>query len=501
MKAGGWLARRTFLWRDYWARRSRLRATSALICVIVAVLVGGLALAPGAWLVAARGWLATAATWTSALDPRVLAGVGIVALLAVALALATGPLATRRFRRNGIFAGQPPSAPSASARALIYLDAENQPALDFNDPHQRANAGRVQTLLIEQLRKYLDGQRADLLFYMDIKFPPYNQRRRELYRYGFRLVDVPHDPFETGGDKPGMVDMEMALQAHERSLAASTPQRIILIAADQDYIPLIYHLWREKHEIEVWGDFLPEAFRQMQAFLPVKVVEYDPQSPGANQAVAAALKADAAPDENVVEKITGWIDETIKALHAVNADTTIDPTQKMKALGLRLGKSLPWLQTANLNLTPFWLFHLHTTGALQRNNRSLSDAGAIGAAIKLMTRESLDNTRGYSVGDTSIATAQRTAQLVTRVALLARAMNEQHVVEDIRLDRLCEMVLRSPVPPPIAEVARVLSPQYGFQLDFARLFCVCARDAGQLTAGRGELLVGKHLLMTAQAPL
>lgn len=516
MKVDGWLARRTFLWRDYWARRSRLRAATTSIILIVAVFVGALALTPTTWLAVARGRLAAFGSTVSALDPHLIEVVGLVALLALATTLALLPPTPRRYRRNAMFAGQAPSKPSAAARTLVYLDAENQPASDFKNTTQRTNTEKTLELLVNRVRAHLDGRRADLLFYMDSTIRGYADRRRELYRYGFRLVDVPHDPFHTGGDKPGMVDMELALQAHGRSLAAAQPQNIILIAADQDYIPLVYQLWSEGHAVEVWGDFLPESFRKLNAYLPVKVVEYDPQSPGANLAVAAAVDAAAQLDGAALARLTAWIGETINALKAVNADATINANLKSDALGKQLGKTLKWLRQGEVNLTPYWLFHLQTTGALIRRDQGV--IGGVGAANAggRASNQAPTDIQMYVVGpvEASLA-AERSGRLLMRVAAIAQAMRMQDVKPDVTLERLCELTLRRPLEmalrhdlqrmpqrtplDDVFELARVLSPQNTIQFTYAQLYCVCARELGLLTFDQQALFAEKRLLLAPPA--
>jgi len=451
------------------------------MCLIVAVVVGALAITPGVWLVAGRAWLAGAVAWLGALNPRL--GATIVGGVALALAalLAVLPIAPRRYRRNAQFAGRAPAMPLATARTLVYLDAENQPALDFAQGAQRNAPDKMLAYLIELLRTQLNAQRADLLFYMDNSLPLYADRRRYLYRYGFRLVDVPHNPFGTTGDKPNMVDMELALQAHGRSLASAQRQHIILISADQDYIPLIYHLWQEGHTVEVWGDFLAESFRQMQLYLPVKVIEYDPQSPGANPMVAAALEANNPLDETAAARLAEWIRDTISIVQATNDDNTISPNVRNDIYSKRLAKKIPWLP---ISVVPYWLAHLRMAGALTYLSKANTDA------------------QGYQVGASGPEdAAARSGLLLRRIAEVALAMRAQTVRHYVTLERLCEVVLRRPVSAPIETLAQVLSPRAPQpQIAYAQMFCLCARALGLLEFDQQALFSYKRLA-PATAPV
>ena len=501
MNTSGWRARRIFEWREYWARRSRLRAATVLLALLAAVVVGALALAPSGWLGVAQGWLRALGAAMSALPPHsVVIGV-IVALVLLAILLSlTAPL-PRAYRRNAEFAGQAPAQASATARVLVYLDAENQPSLDFNDAP--VSADMTLKYMIEKLRIALNGQRADLLFYMDSSIPQYRSRREELYRYGFRLVDVPHRPFQMGGEKPSMVDMEMALQTYQRALTSLHPQIIILITADQDYIPLVYRLWADGHHVEVWGDFLPEAYRELQKYLApeqlglpstdqarrtrltrksVQTVEYDPQSPGDNPWVAAALTDDTLLAVPALAQVAGWITETLAILQAVYDDAKITPETKLQSLTDRLAAptALRWLRQGNRHLSAEWLHQLQTAGVLVDATMA-GKPRATGAPANATWRQ---DAPGYAVGSVGAEpAAERIGRLISRVARVAQGMARQKVRSEITLERLCKVTLLRPLPGDLYTISRTLSlskERSDTHLSHARLLCVCARELGLL---------------------
>lgn len=504
MKANGWLARRIFDWREHWARRSRWRAATVLLALLAAVVIGAFTVAPARWLGAIRGWLGSLGATLSALPPHSLALGVILALVALALALSLASPLPLAYRRNAEFAGQAPAQTSATARVLVYLDAENQPSLDFNDSPVAVDV--TLKYMIKQLRIALNGRRADLLFYMDSSIGQYKPRREELYRYGFRLVDVPHRPFQMGGEKPSMVDMEMALQTYHRAITSPRPQTIILITADQDYIPLVYRLWADGHHVEVWGDFLPESYRELQQYLSpeqqgqqpvgnalqprstgqlVRAVEYDPQSPGDNTWVAAALIDDTPLAESALAQVVAWITTTLTILQAVYDDDKIAPEVKLQSLTDRLAAptALRWLRQGNRHLSAEWLHQLQTAGVL-------ADATAAGkprAPAAPANAAWRQDAPGYAVGAVGAggaeAAAARIGRLVSRVARVAQGMAHQTVRPEVALERLCKVVLLRPMPGDLYTVSRALSAskeRADTHLAYARLLCVCARELGLL---------------------
>lgn len=258
------------------------------------MLLGAFMLTPGSWLAAARTWLELGVAWiawVSAFNPELVAIVGVVALLVIALALAFAPPTTRRIRTIPARG----TITTSVARISVYVDAENQPPTD------------LLPVFIERLRSYLDGRRADLFFYADAQRMATSSRYIQLRRFGFRPVDVSHNPFELNDtsklkfgwaktrekqDIANIVDIELSLHAARRALFPPHPQEIILVTADQDFIPLIYQLWADGHHIQLWASKPPQEYYDMTRYLDrFTVVDLRPST----QSVIGAPSEDAEP--------------------------------------------------------------------------------------------------------------------------------------------------------------------------------------------------------------
>ena len=167
-------AARLLSWRYFWSRRAHWRSSSALSCALVALLIVAYLAIPPSWQVQVNQALVTAVQAISSLNrPTLLASV-----VAILLLLCCGLVFVRPYRRPSYFATTPSAIPPIS----VYLDAENQ--------IPQAAIRQFTKFLME----YLNGRRADLLYFLDASQTASGEQYKTLYRFGFRPVDVPHDP-------------------------------------------------------------------------------------------------------------------------------------------------------------------------------------------------------------------------------------------------------------------------------------------------------------------
>ena len=239
-------------WRFFWSRRSGARTVWALLCALVALLASIYLALP---VSGQRQVVSAAQAVALSLGPGSLT-VALEAILVVfacarfALLLAPG---YRQYRYLTI--------PTSSVAPIsVYVDAEN--------------------ILSEQtipdvaafLRKYLDGRRADLMFFMDAAEAARSTKYKMLFRYGFRPVDVPHNP--TGKKEMGeAVDREIAMHAFERALIGPAEQTFVIITSDGDFAPLIYRLAALGHSVQVWSSTTTNVYRTLERYLPVNLVD------------------------------------------------------------------------------------------------------------------------------------------------------------------------------------------------------------------------------------
>lgn len=238
-------------WRHFWAQRSRSRLMLAVVCVVAALVAVGFVYIPAAWLAQAVATLQMAGTYLLSFGGRSwLFAVGGV-LIVCAVLLVVLP----RRRPHSYWVG----LPSAIAPVSVYIDAENQ--------LQKSELVRP---FVRHLRGYLDehlrGRRADLLYFADAAQPAHRPTYKELYRFGFRPIDVPHVPFEDEEVKDA-VDMELSLHAFDRALHGGRQQQFILVTGDRDYLPLVFRLHALGHTVSLWAASPPPAFWAARDFL------------------------------------------------------------------------------------------------------------------------------------------------------------------------------------------------------------------------------------------
>ncbi|MGH2504905.1 MAG: hypothetical protein ACRDID_20540, partial [Ktedonobacterales bacterium] len=161
-------------WRYFWSRRSRRRTALALAFAVVALLaLIYLALSPDGQRQVVAGLFSVLQGVSSlGLIPVLVICMALCAALSVAL------IVVPSYHRHSYLTTVPTIVPPAS----VYLDAENQlPAAAIRP-------------FTEFLMKHLDGRRADLLYFLDAARTANGEKYKTLYRFGFRPVDVPHDP-------------------------------------------------------------------------------------------------------------------------------------------------------------------------------------------------------------------------------------------------------------------------------------------------------------------
>ncbi|WIG59773.1 MAG: hypothetical protein OJF49_002520 [Ktedonobacterales bacterium] len=238
-------------WRFYWSRRSRTRILLAVAFFIVALLAIIYLALPTAEQTTVRDTLATAAQAIGALGPHTLLLIGIAACALVILFLILQP----SYRHSTYLATSTSLIPPVS----VYLDAENQ----LSERDIRA--------FMNFLTKYLDGRKTDLLYFLDASQTATGEKYKTLYRFGFRPVDVPHDPMGYVRVKEA-VDKELAMHAYERALLGPPSQEFILVTGDGDFVALVYRLAALGHRVQVWAAPANPTYHKLASYLDLVTV-------------------------------------------------------------------------------------------------------------------------------------------------------------------------------------------------------------------------------------
>ncbi|HLY32445.1 MAG TPA: NYN domain-containing protein, partial [Ktedonobacterales bacterium] len=251
-----------------------------------------------------------------------------------------------------------------------------------------------------------DTQKTDM---WGIPFDLYEKRRNALYRYGFRMVDVSHNPLDLkAGGRKEMVDMELVLHVLRRSMLPPYPQEIILVANDQGYIPLLYRLWADGHHVELWAHKPAEAFWELAKYTKevggngIAVKEFGPTKPSSKSqsssteakafampvaspppvvsstssphldpterkaVLEAVLREDDLPSAAVSEVLANGIRQTLQIVSDLPAsDRTPEAVQReiRKAQGMPINR-LGYQSAHPLKSVKYWLAHLRAAGAL-----------------------------------------------------------------------------------------------------------------------------------------
>jgi hypothetical protein len=224
------------------------------MCVLLALT--GLAIVwlalPVDWQQQAQNGVASAARWVGSLDTTTL----LVALIGICVVEALTLLFMPSYRKHPYLITAPTLIPPVS----VYVDAENQ-----------LSEATIRSFR-DFLTKYLDGRRADLLYFMDASQTAPSAKYKALHRSGFRPIDVPHNP--TGQGVIGeAVDREIAMHAFERALLGPAGQEFIIVSGDGDYVPLIYRLVALGHRVQVWALRPAPPYNVVAHYLGVNVIE------------------------------------------------------------------------------------------------------------------------------------------------------------------------------------------------------------------------------------
>ncbi len=257
-------------WRVFWSRRSRTRVRLGIAIILVATVVAVYTLLP--------------ANLTSSMNTSLGAGISYLASLRNAQALAVGWavllaalgmvfIFTPRYHGYPYLTAEPRTVPPVS----VYVDAENQLRSE-----QEIRA------FLQELYKSFPTERVDLMYFMDAsnrnnRSGQGNQRGAQdnqldkdpyvlLYRFGFRPIDVPHNPTGVHALKEA-VDHEIAIHALERALLGPPNQTFILVTGDGDYLPLVFRLVALKHTVQIWANAnLSGHYRAIKPYLPITVL-------------------------------------------------------------------------------------------------------------------------------------------------------------------------------------------------------------------------------------
>ncbi len=192
------MERLRFSWRTFWARRSRARIM--LMCVLLALTILAIAwlAVPPDWQWQAQDDISFIARWVGSLDTRTL----LAALIALSFVEALVLLFVPSYRKHSYLAMTPALIPPVS----VYLDAENQ-----------LSEATIRSFR-DFLTKYLDGRRADLLYFMDASHTAPSAKYKALYRSGFRPIDVPHNPTGKGLSARLWIGKSLCMLSNERYL-------------------------------------------------------------------------------------------------------------------------------------------------------------------------------------------------------------------------------------------------------------------------------------------
>lgn len=210
-------------------------------------------------------------SWVLTLDLSI-----ILIVLGFASVLTGGVLWHTRANQPAMISYQRRSQRSQFAPTVVYLDFENQ----------GIRAPQIETFA-RFIKSRLGNGRIDLFFFANVTANVHFQSLRKAYhdlrRLGFTQMDIPHRPPDSiQSDIPNMVDMSLALHAMQRAMLVEEPQHFIFVAADLDYLPLIYTLLRMGHRVSVWARNLPPRYRQMSNEIGLEIWDYANIFPGRN---------------------------------------------------------------------------------------------------------------------------------------------------------------------------------------------------------------------------
>lgn len=409
------LAVQRLKWRYFWSRRTPWRNTLALILALaIALIIIYLAIPHNAQAWVNSAWQ-TATQFIASLD-RVIMLATVAGLLCLT---GLGLVFVRPFRRASYLA----TAPSAIPPITVYIDAENQLSV--------ATIRAFKRFLME----HLNGRRADILYFMDAAQAANGPKYKELYRFGFRPVDVPHDPTGKGEVKEA-VDKEIAMHAVERALRGPKKQEFILVTGDGDFVGLVYRLVALGHQVQVWATPIREAYRTLATYLDVNVLDLasvisERQTRAARpRAIASKLSTPRSskpvkppvvdkfeqPNSPVIstgttspdvlaysgeEQLYQAIDKTLRTCSRIESQPRSDQDKNQRFRALLGGKLSPWLAGVGYsagNRLDFWIDHLVTLQVLaQRPGKVFPTVGATSAEAAAKAMFAMANAASQAV--------------------------------------------------------------------------------------------------------
>jgi uncharacterized LabA/DUF88 family protein len=416
-------------WRYFWSRRAPKRIAAAVMLWLLALLAAIYSALPTDIQRQVGAVIALAGERISSLDVNVLLS-GVAALCAL---LALAFIFWRPYRRHSYLATDRASIPPVS----VYLDAENQ--LSSN------TIRRFSQFLME----HLDGRRADLLYFLDASATATHPKYKELYRFGFRPVDVPHDPTGEGTVKEA-VDREIDMHAYERALLGPAEQEFIIITGDGDFVPLVYRLRALGHSVQIWATPIRDVYRTLASYIDVRVLDLAQiirELPDVSEAEEALYRA---------------IKDTLKARERIAKQRGSARQKRDNFLGQLSGGLKPTLASVGYSggkYREYWLEHLTALSLIQPDDgKTLPGSGSA---------EPLEAARQM------FAMAYSSARSVER---LATSRADQIVsMEEVGADLAAEAIDDSA---PEAPLRRLLQEQPGKRRLHARYLARCARGLG-----------------------
>jgi len=293
-----------------------------------------------------------------------------------------------------------------SPSVAVYMDGENV----TDDRHIQA--------IVSRLRRHYSHRRLEMLFFAQVSGGQHTKLHRKLYLFGFRPIQVPHDPTGTNRINEA-ADKELVMHALQRALIGPAQQEFILIARDGGYVPLVYRLAALGHNVQVWSPDPIEAYRILREYLKIEVVnlsreQVDASPDGRRVAMAAssgAVKSAAVPSQAATTHVSKrftfvspppaefsqpGIDSLYSAVYntvelarsfaSQEGAPSIRRTRWFTALDRDAHSALAAVGYSGSGRSSHWLSHLVAVDALEEAGRdcpSPGDASAQNAAMQL----------------------------------------------------------------------------------------------------------------------
>jgi hypothetical protein len=448
-------------WRHFWAQRSRFRLTLAVICLVAALVIVGFIYVPDLWLARGGAALQAAGMYVLSFGSRSLLFAAGGVFLVCAVLLVVLP----RRRPHAYWASGSP----ASSEVAVYLDLENQ----ISNTELRP--------FIRLLRKRLGGRKADLYYFADASKQAAGKMYQEIWRFGFRPVDVPHRHLGVQNVK-NIVDVELSLFAYERALLGPSRQDIILIAADQDYLPLVYRLRALGHKVAVWGRVVPDSYKSLQTYLDVEVFEFGTAVAGTtaphHTAPGGARPTTRPRARKQSTESSGSFATTAEPGSLIGAiRMTSELADRMAVRQISAERRVAAFYSQLGALAPTFLKPIGYDGS----NRSICWIEVLSALGVLSTAMQQDAPRRGSSDAVAATQALETfLQVVARLALTLASQTANSVIRYVDLSRRMSQPDTAVLPPGHDTLLALVSPAHGHRIAHIRYLSFCARSLGLL---------------------